>query len=149
MTKRVIGHCPLHKRLKHDLILGILWQKANRVNVDWVGWTLLVGTDKVFLKARPTPLTPEILMVEYEQALQEEGAEGFAVFIHEILAEFKPEEITPKIRALLNEFKDRFPDLKPGVKFVNLLSNSTPNQGEFNHSIPLIDSGIRPYYQHS
>jgi hypothetical protein len=65
--------------------------------VDWIEWTLLIRTDKVLLKARPAPLTPEISAVEYEQALQKEGAEGFAVFVHEILAEFKPEEITPKV----------------------------------------------------
>jgi hypothetical protein len=64
------------------------------------------------------------------------------------LAEFKPEEITPKVRALLDEFKDRFPDPKPGVKFANLPPNSAPDRGEFNHPIPLLDPGIRPYYQH-
>jgi hypothetical protein len=97
---------------------------------------------------RPVPLIPEISAVEYEQVLREEGAKGFAIFVHKILAEFKLEKITLKVRALLDKFKDRFPDPKPGVKFANLLPNFAPDRGEFNHSIPLIDSGIRLYYQH-
>jgi hypothetical protein len=98
---------------------------------------------------RPAPLTVEISAVEYKQVLREKGVEGFAVFVYEILAEFKLEEITSKVRVLLDEFKDWFPDPKPGVKFANLSPNSAPNRGEFNHPIPLIDPGIRPYYQHS
>jgi hypothetical protein len=60
----------------------------------------------------------------------------------------KENKIPSDIKELLEEYKDRFPDPIPGVKFANLPPNAAKDRGDLNHKIPLTDENKRLYFQH-
>jgi hypothetical protein len=97
--------------VKHNVILGIPWMKAHCATIDWVGWTILIGPEKIPLQTKPAPLTLEISATEFEREMKEEGSMGFLVFVNEILVDTHSsaqELLNPKVAQLLDEYKDHF-----------------------------------------
>jgi hypothetical protein len=134
--------------IRHDVILGLPWIRAHQVEIDWVSYQISIEGVKTPFKVRPASPVIELSAVEYVQELQEEGATRFIVWLNDIETPKKENEIPFDIKELLEEYKDRFPDPIPGVKFANLPPNAAKDRGDLNHKIPLIDENERPYFQH-
>ena len=135
---------------RHEAVLGIPWMRAHRVEIDWTTLHIKIEGKPIPIQIRPFKDIGEISAAEYAAILQEEGSVGFVVWINEISepTNILKTEFPPDIQKLMDEFKDRFPDPVPGVKFANLPPGLPPDRGEFNHSIPLMDERAKAYFQH-
>jgi hypothetical protein len=139
------------KRLKHNVIFGILWMKAHQATIDWVGLTILIGLEKNLFQTKPAPLTPEISATEFERKMKEKESVSFLVFVNEILVDTyssAQELLNPKVSQLLNKYKNHFSELQSGVKFANLPPNTMPDRGEFNYSISFNNQFTKTFFQH-
>ena len=136
-------------KIRHDVVLGIPWLRAHRVEIDWTSMHIKIAGTPIPLKVQEASKIVEVSAMEYVSDLKEEGSTGFLVWVSEMSAELDPEnQIPTDLKELLNEFKDRFPDPLPGVKFVNLPPDAAPSRGDFDHSIPLTDESSKAYFQH-
>jgi hypothetical protein len=116
--------------------------------------SLFLTLDNVAIPFRTNLSTPEIARaaplvsaIEFADIVTKECTEMYAVFVNQVLFT-TPEANLPKIKALLHEYKDRFPIGEPGNEFSNLSPGLAPDRGDMNHHIHLADSNTRPYSQH-
>lgn len=134
----------------HDIILGIPWCRSHRIQIDWDASLLCIGRDKIPFATSSRDITPIPLCsaTQFIRHIEDEGTEGLFALVNQIqdqptTASEKPQ---PKeISELISEYKDRFPEGSPGIKFANLPPGVAPDRGPFNHRIPLKSEAERPY----
>lgn len=132
----------------HEVILGVPWLRAHRVQFDWTAMQLRIGDHNIpFTTYTPTPI-PIISAFQAAQSLKEQGAMGGLISLQLFLDEIaQEEEILEDVKKLIDEFQDRFPSPLPGVKFANLPPGLPPDRGTHNHSIP-IQTDTSPFFRH-
>jgi hypothetical protein len=107
----------------------------------------VIGTVRISFEVGSSKSVPEISAIQYAKDIQTNGAEGYMVFVNEILTERPAGEVDSEIQKLLTEYSNCFPTLLPRVKFANLPPGLPPDRGQHNHSIPLQNETSKPHFQ--
>jgi hypothetical protein len=131
----------------HDVILGVPWLRAHRAEFNWDSMQLTVGQTSIPFSTYEAAPLPTISAFQMAYHLKQERALEGVLSLHAIINEINGDPSIPvDLQQLIEEFKDRFPEPVPGVKFANLPPGLPPDRGSHNHFIPT-EPNAQPYYR--
>jgi hypothetical protein len=115
--------------IHHDIILGLPWIRAHRLNFDWDSSSIILGETKITFApyAADHSNITSLSALQFAKHASTPGAEMFAIFVNETAASQTTTDYPPDIQQLIDEYKDLF---EPPTKL-------PPDRGAFNHAIPL------------
>jgi hypothetical protein len=97
---------------------------------------LRIGDQSIPFTIYSPPPVPVISAFQIAQCFKEKGVIGSLISLQALINELEEDDsVLDDLKELLEEFKDRFPNPLPGVKFANLPPGLPPDRGPHNHSI--------------